>query len=167
MYLIKTQYSAPTHVTTKSTTPMKNRITFCGIVCLFFAFQTVFGQNKIDYCEILEEVLINSRIPRYYNFALYDTIYIYEEDTIKYFTNCDFSNIETSRIVIIPNNIPIPYDTIYGGEDPRFFGILDSSDFDRASVKYNIVPILYDTIGVSPRFFPDVDSSDLGIIKER
>ena len=147
---------------------MNNKISFSIIVFLFFTFPTLFGQGSINYCELLESILTISHLPRTYNFAVYDTIYIYEEDTIKHFTNCDFSQIETNKIVIIPNNIPLLYDTIYGKFPTRYFDIFDSVYVDVANVKNNVVLIFYDTIyGEVPKYFPDFDFPDFGIIRER
>jgi hypothetical protein len=133
---------------------MNNKINFSVVVFLFFTFPVLFGQNNINYCEVLEEILTNSRLPRFYGFELYDTIYIHERDTIKYFTNCDFSHIETDRIVIAPNNIPLKYDTVHGGEVMVHYNL--KSLFD---VRCHTAHILYDTIyGKAIKIFPDIDS---------
>jgi hypothetical protein len=94
---------------------MIKKIKFNYIILLFllFAFSTLFGQKKVDYCALLEQVLTEAPLPEYYFFSRFDTIYIYEDDTIKYFANCDFSHTKTNKIFIIQNKIHLQYDTIY------------------------------------------------------
>jgi len=90
-----------------------NRINFSIIVFLCFTFPALFGQKEIDYCKFLEQVLTEPDFTSYYDFPCFDTVYIYEDNPIKYFTNCDLSHIKTNRIIIVPNNSYVRYDTAY------------------------------------------------------
>lgn len=80
---------------------------------LTFVFPALFGQKKVDYCALLEQVLSEYPLPEYYFFSRFDTVYIYEEDTMKYFANCDFSHAKANKIFVIQNKIPLQYDTVY------------------------------------------------------
>ncbi|MFA7402041.1 MAG: hypothetical protein WCZ21_05875 [Bacteroidales bacterium] len=87
---------------------IKKRISVPIIIFLFFTCSAIFGQKGID-CAFLEQVLTEN-VSKAFNYYIYDTIYIYEEDSIKYFINCDLSHIGTKEIYIIKNEIPQNYD---------------------------------------------------------
>lgn len=72
-----------------------------------FTSHTVLCQEKID-CDFLGHVLekYGYNVVRFYFF---DTVYIYERDSIKHFTDCDLSNIDKERKYILVNEIPLNY----------------------------------------------------------
>jgi len=131
---------------------MKNKIKF-KVIIFFFASSTLWGQKNIDYnkvldnidfCKVLEQALTKSFIPNYYMFYYYDTVFIYEENIYKYFTNCEFSHIKTNnKIVIIPYFIPPRTDTLFwmdsidrNGNKVSYISNLDSFDAIKINENY-------------------------------
>lgn len=78
---------------------------FAIIVFLIINCSFLFGQKKID-CAFLAIALKDQLGCQVDDIPIYNTIYLYEEDSIKYFTNCDVLQIGKYIKCIVTKEVP-------------------------------------------------------------